>query len=151
MFRLAFIRKAALSAYSRNHAGEVKETFNEPDSMCAAVRAAADKWTEIIREASQSNPNLVRAQWEILHLAGDFHPGWKAALIQVEDMYYDEMVNKRAKRSDRKVTTEVNGARDRALRKIKSDLDHAPQTGESFTPGNARGVIRARDLGRMEP
>ena len=103
--------------------------------MCAAVRAAADKWTEIIREASQSNPNLVRAQWEILHLAGDFHRGWKAALIQVEDTYYDEMVNKHAKRSDRKVTTEVNGARDRALRKIKSDLDHAPQTGESFTPG----------------
>src|SRR6185369_9556447 len=95
----------------------VKTTFNEPDSMCYAVKAATDKWVNAILAEGQKNPNLLWGHWEIVHLAGDFHPGWNAALRELEETYCDVVTNDDfpRQRTDFKAWLEITGSRDRAI------------------------------------
>ncbi|UVF61608.1 DNA primase/polymerase [Gordonia phage Genamy16] len=95
---------------------------------CAQVKKSLKYALKELSERSDGHEVLTAADWNLLSLGSEGHPGALAGAKYFEKQYFESMV-KRGKRSPSEVKREIFRSRTNAIRKIKAHVDKMEDQG----------------------
>ncbi|WPH58034.1 DNA primase/polymerase [Gordonia phage LuckyLeo] len=95
---------------------------------CSQVKKSVKYALKELSERADGHEVLTAADWNILNLGAEGHPGAYAGAVHFEKHYFESMV-KRGKRSPSEVKREIFRSRTNAIRKIKATVDRMDAEG----------------------
>lgn len=116
----------------------IKKNFPKdlPDrafGMCPLMERAVASHIKKIENSSSNHDKLVGAHWHLITLAAEGHSGLRAALAQVEEAWFNDIVAKGNKRhSVSAIKREIARSKWGTFRKIKAKADGFAALGFSF-------------------
>ncbi|UVT31250.1 DNA primase/polymerase [Gordonia phage OtterstedtS21] len=115
---------------------------------CSQVKKSLKYALKELSERADGHEVLTAADWNLLSLGSEGHPGALAGAKYFEKQYFESMV-KRGKRSPSEVKREIFRSRTNAIRKIKAHVDKMEDegidvVGKSCTCVDLSEIVRAQ-------